>query len=275
MQKLVNRLLPSTSFDALRQIAKTSKETPYDKKILWNGVSYAGYAYGLLHGCRLAQKLGINHVSAIELGVAGGNGLLALERHSRTIEKHTGVSVDVIGMDTGAGLPSPKDYRDIPYFFSDGDFRMKEASLRERLTKARLILGDVCSTFQDVIAEEDLAPIAFISFDMDYYHPTKAVLDQLAAKENEKKLVPRTFMYFDNTVGNSEVLYNEFAGELLAISEFNSEHVQAKIVKDRSFLAHILNFAWYHKIYILHQFAHELYGVNVGNQGPDALSLKS
>ena len=275
MQNLVNRLLPSTSFDALRHFARTSKQTPYDKKILWNGVSYAGYAYGLLHGCRQARKLNIHQVTAVELGVAGGNGLLALERHSKAIEKHTGVSVNVIGMDTGDGLPEPKDYRDIPYYFSKGDFQMNEVALRKRLTKGRLVLGDVCSTFGDLIAEADFAPIAFVSFDMDYYHPTKAVLDQLAVKNNGNKALPRTFMYFDNTIGNPEVLYNEFAGELLAISEFNREHTQSKVVRDRSLLAHNLNFAWYHKIYVLHQFDHELYGTNIGQQGPGALSLKT
>ena len=38
----------------------------------------------LLESCIEAQKLGYNEVSVLELGVAGGNGLIALEKYKKT-----------------------------------------------------------------------------------------------------------------------------------------------------------------------------------------------
>ena len=37
------------------------------------------YAYGVFAAAKLARRLGYSGVSAVEFGVAGGNGLLALE----------------------------------------------------------------------------------------------------------------------------------------------------------------------------------------------------
>src|SRR3972149_1664776 len=52
----------------LRRIVKESgKERPW-------------YAWGVLCGVDLAQSLGIDRVSVIEFGVAGGRGLISLER---------------------------------------------------------------------------------------------------------------------------------------------------------------------------------------------------
>lgn len=272
MQSMVNRLLPSSSFDAIRQFAKLSKDVSFEKKTLWNVFPYSFYAYGLINSCNQAKKLGLSEVSALELGVAGGNGLLALEKHSKTVEKLTGVSIRTFGFDTGEGLPPPSDYKDLPYFFGRGDFRMNEELLRERLTKSELVLGDVTTTFPKFVKESDCPPIAFVAFDLDFYHPTKAVLD--CAAKNRDKFIPRAFLYFDNTVGNSETLYNEFTGELLAISEFNAEQKSVKVAKDRSLRAYNINFIWFHKIYVLHNFIHEMYASNIGNQSEDSLSLR-
>lgn len=273
MQQIANRLLPSSSFDAIRQFARLSRDIPYETKILWNVVPYAGYAYGLLHACRQAQKLGISHVSALELGVAGGNGLRALERHSKKVEQITGVSISTVGFDTGEGLLQPVDHRDMPYYFSPGDYRMREDRLREVLTRSRLIIGDVSCHFNAFLEGSELHPIAFVAFDMDYYHPTKFVLDCIA-KHDPSLFLPRPYFYFDNTVGTAETLYNEFCGELLAIDEFNKENDSQKIAQDRSLKAHNLNFIWYNKMYVLHQFGHPLYSRNIGKPRADALSLK-
>ena len=47
----------------------------------------------------------------LEFGVAGGAGLLSLERIAELVEGLTGVEIEVHGFDTGTGLPAPKDYR--------------------------------------------------------------------------------------------------------------------------------------------------------------------
>lgn len=273
MLNMVNRMFPSSSFDGLRQFARLSSEVGFERKVLWNAFSHSAYAYGLLHACRQAARLGIETVSALELGVAGGNGLVALEKHATAISKLTGVSIRIFGFDTGAGLPPPRDYRDMPYFFGPGDFRMDEARLRERLRNSELVLGDVGDTFPGFLRRDDLPPIAFVAFDMDYYHPTRLVLDEIAACPDDA-ILPRPFLYFDNTVGTADTLYNEFAGELLAIAEFNAARADMKIALDRSLQQYNINFPWFRKIHVLHRFRHAMYSRYIGNQNESSLALK-
>lgn len=272
MLSMVKRMLPSGSFDAIRQFARLSNDVPLGHKLLWNAFPHSAYGYGLLHACSQAEKLGIREVSALELGVAGGNGLVALEKFARLVGKATGVKVRTFGFDTGAGLPPPADYRDMPYFFRSEDFTMDEEGLRARLKTSELVLGDVVETMPEFLRRAGLPPIAFISFDLDYYHPTRSVLEALAACPDELVL-PRPFLYFDNTVGTPETLYSEFAGELLAIEEFNQADLGMKIARDRSLDRHAVRFLWYQKMYVLHRFTHSDYTRYIGNPSPDGLAL--
>ena len=48
------------------------------------------------------------HISVIEFGVAGGAGLLSLERTAELVEARTKVQRGVHGFDTGVGLPNPQ-----------------------------------------------------------------------------------------------------------------------------------------------------------------------
>ena len=71
------------------------------------------YAYCMLHAAQLAQKLGITRISAIEFGVAGGNGIAFMANFARQVERVTGVSVDIYGFDTGVGMPDPEGTKDL------------------------------------------------------------------------------------------------------------------------------------------------------------------
>src|SRR5262245_13456792 len=75
------------------------------------------YTYCLFQAALLAQRLGIERISVIEFGVAGGNGLLELERIAAQVEANLNTRIEIWGFDTGAGLPKPLDYRDIPYIW--------------------------------------------------------------------------------------------------------------------------------------------------------------
>jgi peptide/nickel transport system permease protein len=55
---------------------------------------------------------------------------------------------------------------------------MDEPALRARLSRAQLILGDASVTFADLF-DDGIAPLGFVSFDMDHYTPTAAVLGHL------------------------------------------------------------------------------------------------
>jgi hypothetical protein len=244
---------------------------PYRERLDLNLVPKAAYAYGLFRAARTAKKLGIERIAAAELGVAGGRGLLRLEQHARDIEAMLGVGVDVVGFDTGTGLPEAADHRDLPYHFVEGSYRMDVEKLESRLDRAQLILGDATETFPAWL-EDAPATIGFVSFDMDHYTPTRAILRDLA-EGDEEQLLPRLPLYFDDVVGTRGQDYNDFTGELLAIAEHNAEDGSTKVAEDRHFRSLPLNFGWHHGMYVMHRFGHPDYGTYIHTSGPDALSL--
>jgi PAS domain S-box-containing protein len=215
------------------------------------------YTWGVLQGVHLAKVLGIDRVSVIEFGVAGGNGLVSLERSAERIEDLLGVGVDVYGFDTGCGLPKPLDYRDCPNLWSQGLYRIDEEKLRKRLQRARLLLGLVDETVPQFIKSKP-SPIAFISFDLDYYSSTAQALKLL--EEDPALLLPRIYCYFDDILGFT---YSEYNGERLAISEFNASHDMRKISPIygmRYYLPSRYSTArWSEQFYIAHIFDHDLY----------------
>jgi hypothetical protein len=236
---------------------------PYSLRLHFNAFSKKGYAYGLYQGALLAQRLGHQCITAIEFGVAGGNGLVALEALAQKIHHEVGIEVDVIGFDSGEGLPSTdqEDYRDLPYFWQKGFYKMDVEKLRKRLKRSRLVLGDIRSTLDPFIREsrqQNSAPIAFISFDLDYYSSTVAAL-RLFDKAGFDLLLPRTFVYFDDVIGASEELYNEYTGQLLAIREFNAGHDAMKLLPIRH-----LRGPFALNMYALHYFRHPDYCRFVG-----------
>src|ERR1035437_3414473 len=98
-------------------------------------------AYGLKAAATEARKLGHKSMTAIEFGVGAGNGLLAMEEHAQVVGQLTGVSIAVVGFDTGSGLPEPVDYRDLPYVWEAGFYKMDVKLLTSRPRSAELLLG--------------------------------------------------------------------------------------------------------------------------------------
>src|SRR5215207_7877301 len=143
----------------------------YETKLRVRSITRSQYGFGLLQAGRLAKRIGIPRMSAIEFGVAGGNGLLALEDHARFVTRETAVEIDVYGFDSTVGLPAPDDYRDMPYAWEQGFYAMDVEKLQSRLRSAKLLIGDVRETVQH-FGENNAAPIGFISFDLDYYSST-------------------------------------------------------------------------------------------------------
>jgi hypothetical protein len=271
---LVKTIRSSSEIQNTQNLIKGSKSVPFHIQATWNLLPYSYYAYGVYHGCRIAKALGVKAVSAIEFGVAGGNGLLALEAHARTAEELTGVKVQVYGFDTGEGLTPPRDHRDMPYRFKQGNYKMDVAKLEERLSNAKLVLGDVERTASSFTERYSPAPIAFASFDMDYYSSTMDAFRIFANDQEDKYFLPRIFMYFDDVVGDTTSLYNEFAGELAAINDFNAENKYIKIAENRVFRNYNINFSWYHQSYVMHRFKHAQYANYISKASEKSLSLK-
>lgn len=215
------------------------------------------FTFGVLHAARLAQTLGLERISVIEFGVAGGNGLIALEKTAEGVEKLFGVGIDVYGFDTGKGLPKPTDYRDLPNLYLERAYPMEAQALRARLSRAELIIGMVEDTVPEFLKRSP-APVGFISVDLDYYSSTMHAFQLFEAGHDV--LLPRVHCYFDDIMG---LTCSQFTGERMAISDFNDTHEKRKITPIfglKYFLPKKYARAqWSEMFYLAHMFDHPLY----------------
>jgi hypothetical protein len=217
------------------------------------------HTWGVLQGAALAKVLKIPRISVIEFGVAGGTGLLNLEAVAETVKGKTDIEIDVLGFDTGVGLPKPEDIRDQPNMWFEGQLPMNRAALESALKSAKLLIGPVRDTVPSFIAKNP-APVAFVSFDLDLYSSTRDALAIFQA--NHTHLLPRVACYFDDILGHT---YNDFCGERLAITEFNNNNDSSKICPIhglRYFIPRVEfhNF-WPDCMYFGHFFEHPMYSV--------------
>jgi hypothetical protein len=238
----------------------------FTKLLREGGVLRPNYTWGVLQGANLAKALGICHISVIEFGVAGGNGLLSLESIAQKVEALFEMSIDVFGFDTGVGLPKPVDYRDLPNLYAESDFKMDTEKLTQLLKKAHVVLGPVEDTLVEFINARP-APMAFIAFDLDYYTSTIQAFKLL--ETDAALLLPRIHCYFDDILGFT---FSDYTGERLAIAEFNASHSARKISPIyglRYFLpVPYAHRAWSEAFYLAHVFDHPLYGQNDGLSKP-------
>lgn len=229
------------------------------------------YVWGALQGVALAKALSIPRVSLIEFGVAYGTGALALERVSGTLEAMLGIGIDIYGFDTGKGLPKPQDYRDCPNLWSEGYYPLDAQELGQRLRRTRLKLGLVENTVPDFLTSRP-APIAFISFDLDFYSSTVAALKVLEAAD--KQCLPRVFCYFDDITGFT---FGDHNGQRLAIAEFNAAHDVRKLSRIyglQYFVPHLPgNPMWMDGFYLAHLFHHPLYAQPDGSNRPRLVDI--
>lgn len=251
----------------LRTIAKQfiKKFGSYQQRIKIGAVNRPDYGYCVYNAAVLAKKLKYKRISVLEFGVAKGNGLLNLEYHATEAAKLFGVEIEIYGFDTGEGLPEPLDYRDLPYHWKKGFYKMDVPALQAKLKKAKLVLGDVKDTSMDFFEKYNPAPIAAIAYDLDFYSSTVIALKMLEA--GEKYYLPRIFCYFDDVIGTEIELYNDFIGERLAINEFNLAHTDIKLGLPYHFLENKVTQPWFNKIWIGHFFKHSRYNDFVSSEG--------
>jgi hypothetical protein len=244
-------------------------EVPFDNNCRWLGYTFqelmkdpmcAGkpmYIWGVVQGAAIAKVLQVPDISVIELGVAGGAGLVSLEHTAELVESRTGIRIHVHGFDTGTGLPNPIDYRDQPNMWFEGQLPMKRNIVQGLLKRASLHLGLVRDTIRTFLAEKP-SPVAFVSFDLDLYSSTYDALALFEASYDY--LLPRVISYFDDIMGHT---YNDFAGERLAISEFNCAHRNRKlspIYGLKNFVPERFRYGmWWDELYYAHFFEHPLY----------------
>ena len=232
----------------------------------------ANYTWPLIHAASIALRTGRKRISALEFGVAGGNGLIALERAALEAERELGVGIDVYGFDTGEGLPRPRSNEDAPFLMDGGDFPMDREELEGRLERAHLVLGDVRETIPAFLGDEP-AEVGFISFDLDYHSSTADALKVLLAAP--ERLLPRILCYFDDTHGYP---WGEFNGALLAIAEYNAEPTQRRLAQLQG-LRYLLppseiDQRWPDAMYVAHAFDHPRYAEPEGTELVRRLDLQ-
>ena len=91
------------------------------KKIAYDLVPRAPYAFGVNLAFQNAAQEKIKKIIIIEFGVASGGGLFNLAYIANKLSKIYNIDYEVIGFDTGKGMPPPVDYKDHPEKYRTGD----------------------------------------------------------------------------------------------------------------------------------------------------------
>tara|TARA_E500000178_G_scaffold320314_1_gene343329 strand:+ start:2719 stop:3567 length:849 start_codon:yes stop_codon:yes gene_type:complete len=221
-----------------------------------------------------AIKLGFKEINVIELGVAGGNGIRSILKYKRKIEKILDIKINIIGFDTGTGLPNSDLKEDLPYFWKHGDYKNNNLKdLEKEGNHIKIYEGNISSTIDDYIIENK-SKIGLIFFDLDLYSSTKLFLDKIQELSEKKLLLPRVFCYFDDLF-IADYTLNDINGEPLAIEEFNAKYKKIKLGKT---FDHITDFKFplaKGQIYTLHDFENEYYNKYIGIYSSDSLSIKN
>ncbi len=231
------------------------------------------YAYCLVNAARLASALGISRISALEFGVAGGRGLLALEALCPEIEKTYGVTIELWGFDTGEGLPAPVDYRDLPYIWKAGFYRMDQPALRAKLKRSKLVLGDVKETVPTFIETHRPAPLGAMFFDLDFWSSTRDSFQIFAGPATT--MLPRVFCYFDDVISaDGGGILCEDVGQLRAIADYNETNAPRRLRRIAGLAEkRPVRAVWPNQIYVHHAFDHPDYTTYVHPEQNRQLSL--
>lgn len=221
------------------------------------------YAFCVYHAARQAELLGLKSISVCEFGVAGGRGLMELESVAAAVEKEVSVSIEIYGFDTGEGLPSPVDYRDLPYVWKEGFYKMDQDALRAKLKRSQLVLGDVRDTAPNFVKDHDPAPMGAMFFDLDFWSSTLDSFKIFSCPDD--KILPRVFCYCDDVMSAEDGgLLNDYVGQLAAIRDYNESAEKCKLTQIAG-----LNWTrrrparWNEQIYVHHAFAHAKYNTYV------------
>jgi hypothetical protein len=185
------------------------------------------YAWGAVFAAAQARALGHKQVALLELGVAGGTGLVALETIAMEVATKTGVRLAVYGFDTGRGLPAVTDPHDLPHLYAGGDYIMDVEKLKVRLRpETQLVLGDVAETIAAFL-DQPHPPVGFISFDLDLYTSTRDAMQILRGPIPLAHCLPRVVCYMDDIMALTQADIN---GERLAIREYNEAHYPCRAI---------------------------------------------
>lgn len=248
------RLAKEPPFRLFIQAGLRAVPTSVRTKAMWDLGPRPNYLVGVLAAAEQARRENVSAMSVIEFGVAGGNGLVALQHWAAQVEREIGVEIAVFGFDTGSGLPDPcGDHRDHPDKWVPGDYPVDVEALQSRLTsRTKLIIGHTRDTVPNFAENVLSSPIGFASIDLDLYSSTKPALALLSGPN--RRVLQKTYLYFDDVADPKATFFHRFAGELLAIDEFNNSNSEVKIDVWRGLRSGRIfqDNDWIEKMYIAH-----------------------
>lgn len=206
------------------------------------------YAYCIYMAALEAKTLGYKKISIIEFGVAGGQGLMNCEFHSKAVSRLLDIEIEIYGFDLGNGLPSENHgYMDMIHLFRSGDYKMDYDKLLNKLEFSKLVLGNLKDTTKTFLDKYSPAPIGAMLVDVDYYSSSIPILEFL--KNSDEYFLPRIHMYWDDISPEYE-----FQGESAAICDFNRNNEFIKISPEKEYYQN-----YRQKTKICHKFTHPKY----------------
>ena len=263
LTKLASHPLP-LRVALFRNILRKMTWISYRTRLEYDALTRPEIGFCIYHAGELAAALGYGKISAIEFGVAGGRGLINIESHVEQIRRELDLEFEVYGFDIGSGLPKPLDYRDMPYLWEEGFYKMDQAKLEARLGLSKLVIGNVKETAGGFFDSYKPAPLGCVMFDLDYYSSTKDAFKVFGA--DPSNYLPRVYCYFDDVLSTGLRANNRHVGVLRAIDEFNEHNPDKKIVKMEGLQAgRKIPATWNDQIYVFHDFKHPRYCDFVGN----------
>ena len=147
-----------------------------------NALERPHYGYIVYNGALLAKKLGHQRVSILEFGVAGGNGLLNLEYHAKEVQKNSRHRYRHLRFRHGRRLPEPEDYRDLPYHWKSGFFKMEVEAIEKRLEIAGTSFSAISTKHRKLFLKNTIPRrFAAVSHDFDFYSSTATALKMFDA----------------------------------------------------------------------------------------------
>jgi hypothetical protein len=247
----------------VRTLLKKWPVGSFEFRLSFEAFDYPWYAIGIYEAAQLAIQLGLPAISVLEFGVAQGDGLAAMERIAFELRSLLKIKIQIFGFDSGEGLPLHTDYRDLPYAWRRGLYKMDVDAVKRRLPTARLILGDVTTTVPQFLQAGGFPPIGFVSFDLDYYTSTRQAMQIFSGPDIT--CLPRVLTYFDDIMSGDQQYSCEDVGELLAIREFNQSAKCHRIRPINGWKRGLLlNSEWADAMLAYHRFDHARYDEYIG-----------
>lgn len=217
----------------------------FRQKAYMNVLPRGGYAYGVLRGAYFGRRFCQGFQTMAEFGVASGAGLDMLCRYA----KHAWGWKDIVGFDTGCGMPSPGQWgwENHPEVWQAGDYS-PDCDLKEKFDgRATVVIGDIQGCDY-----QPRHPITFAAIDMDYYTSSLAALEYLS-----EFAAPFCSVYCDDVGGADDFCTaSDLRGQLLAIKTFNDKHgLACCVTRDRTLPGGRLvrHAAWHDHMYIMHR----------------------